>query len=372
MDYNFIELKISDLVGLIDKELVDLNPSYQRNYIWSPNDQKQLIDTILDGFPLPNFFLYEKPDGKYEMVDGQQRSKTIYRFVKGQITSSKNKGNQSYNATITNFIDNYRIAVIKLSNLKAGENLNDFYVLINKKGVKVNSPEVNKSEFHDSIFMRLANDVLGYQALIDLNLFTEAVSKRMNDRAFIEELLAYLKFGIKDKKDSVEYIYGKEDFSEEEFIEYKKRFISIINVLSELNSIYDLKNTRYRQKNDFFTLFCFINSSFPVDLELLKYQYEILLVLDRKDDEGLQFIRPSNDNCLPLKEYAINCVSQSNSANARKNRLMFFNSILKYTLGSPSENLDQVIDFLEDIYNIDIPLKKVHEFDLIDLSIIPN
>lgn len=56
MDYKFQEFTIRWLVDLIDDSKVDLSPSYQRNFIWSPLDQSHLIDTIIKGYPLPNFF----------------------------------------------------------------------------------------------------------------------------------------------------------------------------------------------------------------------------------------------------------------------------------------------------------------------------
>src|SRR5258706_10579933 len=85
MEFILKEFSIREVIHLIDNNLIDLNPSYQRNFIWSPDNQMELIDTILKAYPLPSFFFYEKPVGTYEIVDGQQRTKTIYRFVKGQI-----------------------------------------------------------------------------------------------------------------------------------------------------------------------------------------------------------------------------------------------------------------------------------------------
>jgi len=74
MKYIFEEFTIERLVDLINNNLIDLNPYYQRNFIWSPNpnDQSLLIDTILLENPLPNFFLYDKSDGTYQMVDGNK------------------------------------------------------------------------------------------------------------------------------------------------------------------------------------------------------------------------------------------------------------------------------------------------------------
>lgn len=369
MDYSFKEFTIEDLVTLIDRESINLNPDYQRNYIWSSNDQKFLVDTIIKGYPLPSFFVYLDKNGKYEMVDGQQRSKTIYRFINGKISSSKLTGVKSIKDFDSEKILSYKLPFIVIENLETSDNLRDFYVLINKKGVHLNIPEVNKSEFFDKSFLKLANEVLDYQNLIELNLFTETSIKRMNDRAFIEELLGYLKSGIKEKKKAVENIY-KEDIDENEYIELRDKFYSIIDRIAILNSLKPIKNTRYKQKNDFYTLFSFINENLNSSQELLNYQYQILLILDGADDDGRQFIRPTNEDCDALKDYATNCVSQSNSINARENRLLFFNSVLKNTDISKNDILIDVVNFLSDIYSKEnVQFFKIDKFNLIDVSL---
>ena len=225
MKYRFTEISVRELVELIDKDRIDLNPSYQRNFIWSPRDQKELIDTIMLGYPLPTLFIYKKPDGLYEMVDGQQRSKTIYRFIKGEITSSRKTNRISFDKLDNkDQILDYRLPLILIEELVQSESLNEYYVWINKKGVHLNKPEVMKSEFHDTLFLKLASEVLTYQKFIDLDLFSDTVAKRMNDRAYVEELLGYLQLGVKEKKKTVEQSYKEDERTQQEYIDLKERF----------------------------------------------------------------------------------------------------------------------------------------------------
>ena len=85
MEYLFESWTISKLLKLIENEFIDLKPPYQRNFIWSQNDQKYLIDSVIQGLPLPSFFLYKRKENDFEMVDGQQRSRTLLRFWQGII-----------------------------------------------------------------------------------------------------------------------------------------------------------------------------------------------------------------------------------------------------------------------------------------------
>lgn len=61
---------------------LDLNPSYQRDSVWSVNDSQTLIDSILRGIPIPSIILTQIEGGDYlQIVDGKQRLTAILRFI---------------------------------------------------------------------------------------------------------------------------------------------------------------------------------------------------------------------------------------------------------------------------------------------------
>lgn len=65
---------------------MSLQPKYQRRLVWPFKNKVYLIDSILQGLPLPKFFLQIRVDSKtgktiYDMVDGQQRLSTIFEFI---------------------------------------------------------------------------------------------------------------------------------------------------------------------------------------------------------------------------------------------------------------------------------------------------
>ena len=366
MDYKIKEYKIKELLAIVQSGKIDLSPSYQRNFIWSKKDQSSLIDTILKGYPLPSLFIYVDLNGNYEVVDGQQRTRTIFKYYSGDIKNSEGTSFKEIDAS--RFLD-YRIPVIEISNLQEGDSLNEFYVLINKKGKPLNKPEVDKAEFSDHPFLKIADEALNYQNFIDLEIFSEATSKRMNDRAFVEELLAYLQFGITDKKQGVEQAYNLPKEDTETYISLLNTFKSVVDVIYKAQKDAPLKNTRYKQKNDFYTLFNFTYQVKDVSQEVFNYMYKVLLILNKKDDEGMQFISPSNEESIALREYAFNCVSQSNSKKARLARLSFFRDVLMNKNYENNEVLRDVLDYLTRMYGRKlVDLKDVSEFQLIDIS----
>ncbi len=357
MEYTYKQISINELIELIDGNRIDLKPSYQRNDIWSTNDQGELIDSILKGYPLPNFFFYSRGNGSFEMVDGQQRSRTIYRFWHGQIASSKKSDKQMISEDIKKDFGEYKLNVVEIDKLVDESVLQEFYVLVNKKGKHLNPGELNKAEYSDTNFLSLVEDLVIYQPFMDLNLFSETTKKRMNDRSYVEELIAYLYYGITDKKDAVEKLFNQ-DITPEEKDQLKEKFVLILGKINVLHEEHPINITRYKQKNDFYTLFCFINENINEPIDILKYQYQILINL-----HFLGVITPSNEECETLQSYALNCVSQSNSKKARQSRLNFFNNVLK---SYESTDMGDICEYLEELLDRVIKFKNVGAYSLID------
>lgn len=362
MEYKSYQISIKELVDLIKSKEIDLHPSYQRNFIWTTTDQRLLIDSIHKDYPLPNFFVYRRTPRMLEMVDGQQRAVTIYRYYTGEFKD--NQRNFYKDTNQQQFLD-YKLNFVEIGNIKTdkGESLEEFYWMVNKRGVHLNPAEVNKARYHDSDFLKLVNKIMSVPSLDDLDIFSTKVKVRMNDRSLVEELVAYLFEGITDKRNAVEKLF-KEQISEVKRNEIFEKSCKIIERIDVLNSEYLISETRYKQRNDFYTLWCFIDENINESDELLLAQYDILVFISKKG-----YITPSNEECQPFKEYAINCVSQSNSKKARELRLKFFDDILLNKDIAHNETLKEIEDYICDKYDIDkLPLKVIDNIQLIDVS----
>ena len=60
---------------------LDVRPAYQREYIYKGNDQDEVIRTVRKGFPLGIMYWAKTQDGRYELMDGQQRTIAICRYA---------------------------------------------------------------------------------------------------------------------------------------------------------------------------------------------------------------------------------------------------------------------------------------------------
>jgi len=74
------------------KSKIDPKPAYQRGSVWSQERKQLLIDSLLRGYDIPKIYLRALPPGgqfESEVVDGQQRLRTIWEFLEGSYPLGK-------------------------------------------------------------------------------------------------------------------------------------------------------------------------------------------------------------------------------------------------------------------------------------------
>jgi hypothetical protein len=81
---------VSDLLELKKHEMLKANPEYQRGLVWSNDQKKKLIDSILRGYPIPLIYLHRishkiggLESNVLNIIDGQQRINALYEFCEG-------------------------------------------------------------------------------------------------------------------------------------------------------------------------------------------------------------------------------------------------------------------------------------------------
>ncbi len=79
-------MSIGELVSSYNNGEIELNPEFQRFFRWSDYQKTRLIESFLLGLPIPPLFVFQKADGKWELIDGLQRVSTILQ-VMGELKS---------------------------------------------------------------------------------------------------------------------------------------------------------------------------------------------------------------------------------------------------------------------------------------------
>lgn len=62
---------------------LDIRPAYQRGLVYKDKEQKEVIRSVMRGFPLNVMYWVKKKDGTFEVMDGQQRTLSICKYVNG-------------------------------------------------------------------------------------------------------------------------------------------------------------------------------------------------------------------------------------------------------------------------------------------------
>lgn len=77
---------VSEAVKRIRNNRYQLDPDFQRDFVWSVEKQSKLIESCLMRIPLPVFYVAEAKDGRIIVVDGLQRLTTLHRYIENSFT----------------------------------------------------------------------------------------------------------------------------------------------------------------------------------------------------------------------------------------------------------------------------------------------
>ncbi|PSJ24523.1 hypothetical protein B7P34_32935 [Streptosporangium nondiastaticum] len=78
-------MSVQEAYRLFRDDSLLVNRRYQRKLVWAVAEKQLLIQSILDGYPIPLILLAERPEihgaGRYEIIDGMQRLDAIFSFI---------------------------------------------------------------------------------------------------------------------------------------------------------------------------------------------------------------------------------------------------------------------------------------------------
>lgn len=248
---------------------LELSPKFQRRSVWSDNARSFLMDSIVRGKPIPKIFLRQKinPSTKTtvrEVVDGQQRLRTILSYLKDGFKINKQHNSKYggyYFSQLTNVDDqvqtnilNYEISVDLLTNLPDSEIL-DIFSRLNSYAITLNQQEKINAD-HFGPFKTLADEISHeyYDFWLKNKILTDSQIIRMSDVTLVADLLIAMLEGIKSKKQ----LKGYYDLYEKKFnyntAEIRDKFTQTLITISDIFSD-TLKASEFRRIHIFYTLF---------------------------------------------------------------------------------------------------------------------
>jgi len=195
---------IFDFMRKYDQGKLIIDPDFQRNLVWSLEQKSQFIESIILNFPLPAFYVNQRSDGKYNIVDGLQRTTTLHGFVNDEYKLKGLEALTDLNGlNFTELIEKdeeyqTRIEDKKLTIYVIRPSVPIKVVYDIFKRINTNGTPLNRQEVRNCIYTGHSTKLL--KKLSEKEYFKQAVSygispKRMKDR---EAVLRYLTFRIFD------------------------------------------------------------------------------------------------------------------------------------------------------------------------------
>jgi hypothetical protein len=257
---------INDFVEWDAAGQLRLNPKFQRRSVWSEKAKSYLIDTILRDKPIAKVFIRQQINvttktSLREVVDGQQRLRTILSFVKDGFKVSKSHNSQ-YGGVLFSALPeevqaqilSFEISVDLLINLPDSEVL-DIFNRLNSYAIILNEQE-KLNAAHFGAFKLLA-DRIGQkynEYWTKQRLLTFGQLVRMAEINLVADLLIAMIEGIKSKKQIKKYYNQYESLFDHDVAHLESKFDQVIQLIAELYPE-GLAETEFKRPVLFYTLF---------------------------------------------------------------------------------------------------------------------
>ena len=187
------------IVQRIKHDEIDLEPDFQRKAdIWSRPKKSRFIESLLLRIPIPVFYVAENKDEKWAVVDGLQRTTTIYGYVAGEfrlqgleyLEHLNGKRYRDLPRPMRRRIDETQLVVNVIEQGTPKEVMFNIFHRINTGGVTLNGQEIRHALHPGPALKYLESLAKSEEFLRATN--RSISSKRMGDRECILRFMSFL------------------------------------------------------------------------------------------------------------------------------------------------------------------------------------
>jgi hypothetical protein len=75
------DMSIGEITNLYKDGDLIIDPEFQRLFRWDASKKTKFIESIILRIPIPSIFVFQATDGKWELIDGLQRTSTILELM---------------------------------------------------------------------------------------------------------------------------------------------------------------------------------------------------------------------------------------------------------------------------------------------------
>jgi hypothetical protein len=194
MHYSRTSLTLAELYALHERTLLKLDPSWQRDAVWSAGKKPSLIESLINGIPIPEITLWLRTDGVYVAVDGQQRLRAILEFMSGNY-----KANGDFYEDLTteesDQLDETSVTVLLLGPENSEPTVISYYKLRNSTSTALTTGELIKADSDTPIVVQTMQTFSDRQTLLEAVFGVKKPAKRSAELTNTVPYLASLMHG---------------------------------------------------------------------------------------------------------------------------------------------------------------------------------
>jgi len=246
---------------------LEMTPKFQRKAVWTAQQRSYLIDTILQGMPVPPIYLRniydpEKKRLVRQVIDGQQRLKAVLDFVEEEYAISKSLPAEYAGKRFGALTKKQQTAIMNFTfTYQAFDAISDAEVYEVFRRMNTYSSPLTRQELRHGRWFgyfsqsceNLAKDHLEFWR--KNNILSETTIVRMGEVQFTSSLLIAQIDGMQNKNDAIDRFYEEYDEHFPSKSQHEKRFRTVIDQITEILGD-RLIETQFRRPPFFYTLFC--------------------------------------------------------------------------------------------------------------------
>lgn len=220
-------MTVKDLYEKVVNGIIISDIDLQRAIVYDADKQALVIDSIYHDIPLPAFYLWQREDGKLEVLDGKQRIEAIKKFKQGNLLyEGKTWKGYAYDSDLQQVVDNRELTIIICSGTE--EKKREIFNRINTLGVALSKFEVLNGLYHGNYIEGL-NDYFAQDANVRKVLPNATVDRGDNKYHLLEYIYYVRKGGVFPKRNDLhDYVQLHKDESFNEEVKKIKPYISFI------------------------------------------------------------------------------------------------------------------------------------------------
>ncbi len=198
------DFSLQGLKEMVDDQIIDLAPKYQRRERWEIERQSELIESFLLNVPVPPIYLAEEEYGIYSIIDGKQRITAVSDFLNNGFALKGLEEFRDLNGarfrelpkTLQNALRvRPYLRVITLLKQSHPRLKYEVFIRLNRGGIRLNNQEIRnvafRGDLNDAIYRSADHALL--KAALKIESSKSAAFQQMQDAEFVLRYLTLLR-----------------------------------------------------------------------------------------------------------------------------------------------------------------------------------